>query len=415
MKKLLSVLLCFVTFFGVFTAFPMWEADAAVTEITVPYYYTQLSRTEKEWYDTLRAAVMKQEDSVSLPKLNDVQILEKLWYILSVQDIEGMNLYSYSYTTADEYRQLLDNAIMPDELREQLNEEYNRTDVWLFYRFPTKTAAKMRKEIDKKLNSYAKQILKEKTSYRRILKAHDLLVKNVAYDNSFENHDMPYYALIKKKAACGGYSRALSLILNKVGITNVVVYGYANDDYHAWNKVLYKGNWYIIDSTWDDEVDEIGLKDYSCFMRADSEMLSHSEETSVLTPPKAADESKGYYEIKKLYAKSLSSAKSLIKSKIIAAAKNNRKHITVEFANDDIYNRFFEEDSTQGLVWKYIDEAKKYNSKLTDYYFYSYDENTRVYKITIMYSGTSINDYFHDCSWLDNEWRRDLKELGIAA
>ncbi len=51
---------------------------------------------------------------------------------------------------------------------------------------------------------------------------------------------------------CGGYSQAVSSLLDLAGIPNFVVTSYSSDMSHAWNKVLLDGKWYNLDATWGD-------------------------------------------------------------------------------------------------------------------------------------------------------------------
>ncbi len=56
--------------------------------------------------------------------------------------------------------------------------------------------------------------------------------------------------LMKGKALCSGYSDAMALFLNKLGVKNYKISS-AN---HVWNFVYIDENWYHLDLTWDDPV-----------------------------------------------------------------------------------------------------------------------------------------------------------------
>lgn len=60
---------------------------------------------------------------------------------------------------------------------------------------------------------------------------------------------------------CYGYATALKVLLDKAGIGNAYIEGWAyndknmpNGEQHAWNAVKYEGGWYAIDPTWDDPI-----------------------------------------------------------------------------------------------------------------------------------------------------------------
>jgi hypothetical protein len=72
-----------------------------------------------------------------------------------------------------------------------------------------------------------------------------------------------YGALVERKTACEGYSRAMQLLLDLQGIPCYIVTGEASNlagftGGHAWNKVQVGGAWYHLDATWNDPVTEDG-------------------------------------------------------------------------------------------------------------------------------------------------------------
>ncbi len=62
-----------------------------------------------------------------------------------------------------------------------------------------------------------------------------------------------YGALVKGKAVCSGYTRAMSLLLHRCGIPTLAVMG--DDDTHVWNLVVINGDAYHLDATWNDAKD----------------------------------------------------------------------------------------------------------------------------------------------------------------
>lgn len=60
-------------------------------------------------------------------------------------------------------------------------------------------------------------------------------------------------AFFNHEAICVGYGKLASLMLDKLGIENSYVLGYVNNGgYHAWNQVKVDGEYYYLDTTWDD-------------------------------------------------------------------------------------------------------------------------------------------------------------------
>lgn len=99
------------------------------------------------------------------------------------------------------------------------------------------------------------------TTYDKVKKAHDLLVDMLTYDQSGRiNNSNIYGALVESTCICEGYAESFKIILDKLNIPCVLIYGDAvdangNTEAHAWNEVkMDNGNWYAVDVTWDDPI-----------------------------------------------------------------------------------------------------------------------------------------------------------------
>ena len=65
--------------------------------------------------------------------------------------------------------------------------------------------------------------------------------------------------MINNKCVCEGYAKSLKYLLDAMGIDNTLVIGKGTNsegrsENHAWNYVKLDGNYYAIDSTWDDPI-----------------------------------------------------------------------------------------------------------------------------------------------------------------
>ena len=86
---------------------------------------------------------------------------------------------------------------------------------------------------------------------------HDYIINNTKYDSkrAHENildykSNIAYGTLLEGYAVCGGYSDAMAIFLDRMGIKNFKV---ASQD-HVWNALELDGVWYNLDLTWDDPV-----------------------------------------------------------------------------------------------------------------------------------------------------------------
>jgi hypothetical protein len=137
--------------------------------------------------------------------------------------------------------------------------------------------------------------------FEKALFLHDYIVLNTAYDvenlrhierNNFMGdplnphaHDA-YGVLVLGKAVCEGYAVAYHHLLSKVGVESKIITGFSGNIPHAWNLVRIDGQWYHVDSTWNDpltnnEFDMHGLVSHKHFLLSTAELnqLGHSRFT----------------------------------------------------------------------------------------------------------------------------------------
>jgi transglutaminase/protease-like cytokinesis protein 3 len=97
----------------------------------------------------------------------------------------------------------------------------------------------------------------ENMSYlRKVRWIHDWICKRCTpipqYANTAGHNG--YEAIVNRKGVCEGYAVLFKAICDANGITSRFVLGSLDKKYdHAWNAVLYEGEWYFVDVYWDDE------------------------------------------------------------------------------------------------------------------------------------------------------------------
>ena len=121
-------------------------------------------------------------------------------------------------------------------------------------------AATCRRQTDDLLEK-AREIVAQADSlpdaYDQELYFHDYICQNTTYLTQEDDGYTAYNALVEGRAVCEGYSRALQLLLDMVGIPNYLATGVGVDDNgsregHMWNIVTIGGSNYHVDATWDD-------------------------------------------------------------------------------------------------------------------------------------------------------------------
>lgn len=87
--------------------------------------------------------------------------------------------------------------------------------------------------------------------YDKEIRLHDMLIREIDYDQSADMNQSAYSALVEKKSVCAGYARAYQYLMQRMGIPCYYCTGYAGQD-HAWNIVALDDGYYNVDVTWDD-------------------------------------------------------------------------------------------------------------------------------------------------------------------
>lgn len=85
------------------------------------------------------------------------------------------------------------------------------------------------------------------TDFEKALWLHDWIIDHADYDNSY-SYCSAEGVLARGAGTCESYHRAYVKLLNKVGIET----GRIEGNGHVWTAVKMDGEWYQIDSTWDD-------------------------------------------------------------------------------------------------------------------------------------------------------------------
>ncbi len=135
-------------------------------------------------------------------------------------------------------------------------------------------------EINQVVESVERQYLTQNMTTEEKIKAiHDYIINTTQYDKERSDKkvkkyhsDTAYGALVEHKAICGGYSDAMKLFLDRMGLEN---YKIASEN-HIWNLVHINGEWLHLDLTWDDPITDTGedVLEYSYFLITTEELMA---------------------------------------------------------------------------------------------------------------------------------------------
>lgn len=139
--------------------------------------------------------------------------------------------------------------------------------LYVEYDFDKNTTAEKQAAIEAKVAEIVDEIITDDMSEEeKGLAINTYLCENAYYDNdalenaekySFTQVDEDFYdsftaygILVDGVGVCASYSAAFKLLADAAGLESIVVTGYLDGSVpHAWNKVKLDGNWYIVDST----------------------------------------------------------------------------------------------------------------------------------------------------------------------
>lgn len=121
--------------------------------------------------------------------------------------------------------------------------------------------------IEEKMNEFISQNIKDDMNIVDKIKSfHDYLINNSVYDKesadliesggdtSFTSSHKATGPLIYGKSLCSGYSDAMKIYLDKIGVTNYKI----SNTRHIWNLVYVNDSWLHLDLTWDDPITTTG-------------------------------------------------------------------------------------------------------------------------------------------------------------
>ena len=124
-----------------------------------------------------------------------------------------------------------------------------------------------------------------------MLVIHDAITEMTTYNAKAPSYkseaDGP---LVYGEALCEGYAKAFMYLCQSVGIQCFCVAGYAGED-HMWNMLQLDGEWYHMDTTWDDS----GTYEYFCV--PDSQMFADHTLRNTFPVPKATATKYSYSEV----------------------------------------------------------------------------------------------------------------------
>lgn len=257
MKKFLKLLIviialiCLVYKLDILGFFVLNASDEQLARYN-GYYFNKLDLEEKNMYVKIDEAVKQGDKKVFLGFHKDIDIKEKLSKIIQAYFYDNPECYyisnKYGISTAD--LKFSEYSILELEYLTASDAEIEIKD------------QELENAIDKLLE---RCITDDMSDFEKELAIHDALAENVEYYKYEDINEIPcikhtaYGALVEKQAVCDGYSKAFKILLDRVGIENIIIHGSTENVAHAWNLVKLDDDYYHVDVT-SDKVEEKGKK-----------------------------------------------------------------------------------------------------------------------------------------------------------
>ena len=201
---------------------------------------------------------------------NKRQLIDFIYYFINsgAESIKGYCNKEYTECINDielissdqETLSILNNFVHPYNSFSEIEIKYNSKGDFTITLKKLYTSEQIN-AINKAVDDFIKNNITNDMSVREKLKeVHDYIIDTTDYDTYKTDNikDDTYFSqnaygvLVEHYGICSGYSDAMAIFLNKLGVIN---YKVSNKD-HIWNLAFVDGKWLHIDLTWDDPVSE---------------------------------------------------------------------------------------------------------------------------------------------------------------
>ncbi len=346
----------------------------------MPYfYYSRLTASRQAMYDAACAAIEAHQDKLTVAgSFEDMQV---------VSDAIRYDRPQYFY-----YK----------------NFSMRGNEVFLFYGATAEEVDLLNRQMEEIIPKYLEGIDDSMSAYDAAIRIHVKLINSVDYDTIALNKEeeaggpakdkIDYLRTIcgvflNGKAVCEGYARALQFLLHRCGIECAEAVGYIKKEgkekggAHAWNIVKIDGEYYYVDTTWDDSSNTIQTVkktdlgfDYFCIT---TEELCRTRDLSICPcdMPACSAVKANYYYHNDMVIESYDLAK--IKTVAQAAAQAGEKSFTFKCKTKRVYDDALNNMCAVGQdCYDVLKVAAKADKKIDSHkYSYSFDRN--IYTITV--------------------------------
>ena len=145
------------------------------------------------------------------------------------------------------------------------------------YTYAEKDVPAMQEEMDAAVDAIMQYCDNSWSNVEKLLYFHDCLTSFHRYnqDETDSTRYDAYNLLVEGMAVCQGYTLALNVLCNRVGIPNTAMHSVTLK--HIWNVVQLDGEWYHIDATHDDALpNRLGRSGHNYLLCSDAYLMADS-------------------------------------------------------------------------------------------------------------------------------------------
>ena len=198
----------------------------------------------------------------------------EIHYVGSTADIENL------IQTAVDQAASRDHYILGHLADRKIEYEYSSFDAKIRVHQTYLTNLAQEQVVNEKVASILSTISPEEmTDFQKVKFVNDYIVKSTAYSTETTASPHSAYAVLhENKGVCQGYALLALKMLQNLGVEIQYVVGEVYTGGHAWNLVKVDGNWYHLDTTWNDPTpDRQNVVRYEYFLIDDAKMgLDHT-------------------------------------------------------------------------------------------------------------------------------------------
>ncbi|MGN0643028.1 MAG: transglutaminase domain-containing protein [Huintestinicola sp.] len=332
-------------------------------DCTTRYGYNQLNDAEKALYK----AILEGAQSLRLKVAVDDSVTDEMW----------IKVYGCVYMQEPQLFWLTSKKVQKGKLW------YWETDPELI-----KT---MQSEINKKASEVVSSA-SGKSTFDQLKIFHDFIALNNDFEKTEGFNQTIYGGFVLGTVQCEGYAKTMQYLCDLAGIESMVVVGTNSEGAsHAWNVVKVDGEWYNLDTTWDDPilsvVDKTNVR-YNYFLVPDEWIHNKSHfninqkitgtKVTYFNPPACKAEKYNYFaQTGKLYS-DVNSADKAIKEAMKTAAASKLRVAEIRVSSKSVY------DSITANLKDYANWIKEQNSSVTKVTS-NCDPNTLIIELDLVY------------------------------